>query len=156
MKLRVAAPGRLQHAGAATYVDDYTKRIARIVDIERMTIREARRRKGGVNRRAQSDEAAALLNALPRGAVLVALDPTGRTMDSDALLLWLVGLMDSGVRDLVFAIGGPDGHTPEVLKASRYRLSLSAMTLPHELAEVVLLEQLYRALTRWKGFPYHR
>ena len=66
------------------------------------------------------------------------------------------GLIEGGAREVVFVVGGPDGLSAEILEASRYRMSLSPMTLPHELAEVVLLEQLYRALTRWKGLPYHR
>ena len=156
MRISVAAPGRLQHAGACTYVDDYTKRIRRILPIARLTIREAKRAKGGVNRRARASESAALLGAVPPGAVLAALDVEGRVLDSDAFLLWLVGLAESGTGDLVFAIGGPDGHESGVLEAAHHRIALSPMVLPHELAEVVLMEQIYRALTRWKGFPYHR
>lgn len=156
MRLGVAVPGKLHHDGARAYVDDYRRRISRILPIDRITVREAKRHKGGVNRRARAAESAALLNAIPKGSVLVALDVQGRSYDSDAFLLWLVGLMETGTRDLVFAIGGPDGHEAGVLEAARYRIALSPMVLPHELAEVVLMEQLYRALTRWKGFPYHR
>ncbi|MCO4759960.1 MAG: 23S rRNA (pseudouridine(1915)-N(3))-methyltransferase RlmH [Myxococcales bacterium] len=156
MKLLVAAPGRIHHPAAQNYLDDYTRRIQRIMPVDRLTIREAKRSKGGVNKRARKRESAAVLNAVPQGAVLAALDVQGKVYDSNAFLLWLVGLAESGTRDLVFAIGGPDGHEPGVLEAARYRIALSPMVLPHELAEVVLMEQIYRALTRWKGFPYHR
>ncbi len=156
MRLTVAAPGRLNHAAARAYVEDYTNRIRRIVPIQRLTVREAKRSKGGVNRRARASESAAILGAIPKGSVLVALDVQGKSYDSDAFLSWLIGLAESGARDIAFAIGGPDGHEDGVLNAARYRIALSPMVLPHELAEVVLMEQVYRALTRWKGFPYHR
>lgn len=127
-----------------------------MVALERHSPKQSRRRKGGLDRRAMAEEGKALLASLPSGATLVALSPDGRSMDSDQFLRWFVDLAERGVRDLAFVIGGPDGLDASVLQASTYKLSLSAMTLPHELAEVVLMEQLYRALTRWRGLPYHR
>lgn len=156
MRIGIAAPGKLKHPGAIAFADDYMKRISRIVDVHRVAVRAPRRRAAGFDKQARLTEAQNLLRAIPGGAVIVALDVGGRTMDSQAFLLWLVGMLEGGARDLVFAIGGPDGHDQSVLDASRYRISLGPMVLPHDLAEVVLLEQLYRALTRWKGFPYHR
>ncbi len=156
MRLIVAAPGRLHHAGAQAFAEDYYRRIERIMPIHRQTAREARRRKGGRDRGAMDRESAALLRTIPQGATLVALDVSGRSMNSQAFLLWLVGLAETGMRDLAFVIGGPDGLSETVLSRCDRKLSLSPMVLPHELAEVVLLEQIYRALTRWKGLPYHR
>lgn len=156
MRITVLAPGRLHHDGAVRYVSDYLQRIERIVPVARQTVREARRSKGGADRQAMSRESELLLRVIPRGAVLVALDIQGRQMDSQAFLLWLVGQIEAGPRELAFVIGGPDGLSADVLAAANHRISLSPMTLPHELAEVVLMEQIYRALTRWKGLPYHR
>lgn len=90
------------------------------------------------------------------GAHAVALDLGGAIMDSDRFYNWLIGLAESGTRDLCFFIGGPDGHDAALLDMCRSKLALSTMVLPHEMAEVVLLEQTYRALTRWKNLPYHR
>lgn len=156
MRLIIAVPGRLKHPGAQAYADDYASRIERIMPMHRQTIREARRGKGGRDPRALDQESAALLQSIPQGAVLASMDVAGRQMNSQAFLLWLVGLAEAGTRDLAFVIGGPDGLSREVLNASDHRISLSSMVLPHELAEVVLLEQIYRALSRWKGLPYHR
>ncbi len=156
MRLNIAAPGRLHHPGAQAFAEDYTQRISRIMPVHRQTIREARRRKGGRDRRAIDKESAALLRTIPQGAVLVAMDVGGRAMSSQAFLLWLVGMAETGTRDLAFVIGGPDGLSDEILAAADRKLSLSPMVLPHELAEVLLLEQIYRALSRWKGLPYHR
>ncbi len=156
MQLVIAAPGRLQHPAAQAWAEDYLGRIARIVPVSRLTGREAKRRKGGVDRQARHRESAALLAGLPPGALKVALDVGGREMDSDTFLAWLRGCIEMGGPAIAFVIGGPDGHDPDVLAACDLALSISPMVLPHELAEVVLLEQLYRALTRWKGLPYHR
>jgi|ETNmetMinimDraft_26_1059896.scaffolds.fasta_scaffold64679_2 23S rRNA (pseudouridine1915-N3)-methyltransferase len=156
MRLIIAAPGRLHHPGAQAFAEDYSRRIERIMPLHRQTIREARRRKGGRDPRAQDKESAALLRTIPQGATLVAMDAGGKAMNSEAFLLWLVGLAETGTRHLAFVIGGPDGLSREVLEASDRKLSLSPMVLPHELAEVLLLEQIYRALCRWKGLPYHR
>ena len=63
---------------------------------------------------------------------------------------------DDGIRDMAFLIGGPDGHGAEIRQTAQSALSLSAMTLPHGLARVMLAEQLYRAATIIAGHPYHR
>ena len=156
MRIGVAAPGRLKHPGAIAYADDFMKRIGRIAPIHRVAVRAPRRQKRGFDPNARNAEAQALLRAIPGGSIVVALDVEGRKLDSQSFLLWLIGLIEGGARDIVFVIGGPDGLDHSVLEASHNKISLGPMTLPHDMAEVVLLEQIYRALTRWKGFPYHR
>lgn len=156
MRLHVAVPGKLHHAGAIAWADDLYGRIQRIVPIERRTTREARRGKGGLDATARDREDAALVAQLPAGGLGVALEPGGQAMDSDRFGQWLVGQAEAGSKDVCFFIGGPDGLGPQVRAACRQTLALSPMVLPHELAEVVLLEQVYRALTRWKNLPYHR
>ncbi len=156
MRIGIAAPGRLKHAGTIALADDYMKRIGRIVSFHRVAVRAPRRQKRGFDPNARQQEARNLMRSIPRGSILTAMDVEGRSFDSHAFLLWLVGLIEAGNRDLVFVIGGPDGLDHAVLEKANYRISLGPMVLPHELAEVVLLEQVYRALTRWKGLPYHR
>jgi 23S rRNA (pseudouridine1915-N3)-methyltransferase len=101
-------------------------------------------------------EATAILAALPDKAVLVALDERGQTLDSRAFALRLSAWRDNGLSDVVFAIGGADGHGPALVERSDLRLAFGAMTWPHQLARVMLFEQLYRAITIWSGHPYHR
>jgi len=101
-------------------------------------------------------ESAALLAACPPGAWRVALDLEGRPLDSDAFLEFVRRRQDTGTRALAFLVGGPSGLTRELVAACESRLCLSRMTLPHELAEVVLWEQIYRVATRLRGLPYHR
>lgn len=156
MRIGIAAPGKLKHPGAIAYAADYMKRIQRIMPVHRVAVRSPRRQHGGFDRAARSAEADRLLQAIPAGSIVCALDVEGKSFDSHSFLLWLVGLIEGGSRDLVFVIGGPDGLDQSVIDASNYRVSLGPLVLPHDMAEVVLLEQVYRALTRWKGFPYHR
>ena len=88
--------------------------------------------------------------------VIVLLDQRGKQLSSDALAEWLRSLRDEGQQRIVFAIGPADGWTAEDRKQAALLLSLGPMTLPHELARVVVSEQLYRAFTILAGHPYHR
>ena len=102
------------------------------------------------------DEAAKLTKKLPDAAYLVALDEKGRNMSSEAFAKQLGKLRDSGVRDVVFLIGGPDGLAPSLKDRAKERLALGAQTWPHLLARAMLTEQIYRACTILSGHPYHR
>ncbi len=155
MKIRLIAPGRPTHPGAVAYADDYGARIDRLVGYERTVVREGKRGRGR-DPRAKGDENAALLAAIPPGSLVVALDAAGKRHDSEGFLQWMVSAQESGSREIAFLIGGPDGLSADVRSVAQHTISLSPMILPHELAEVVLLEAVYRALMRWKGLPYHR
>jgi 23S rRNA (pseudouridine1915-N3)-methyltransferase len=97
-----------------------------------------------------------ILDALPAGARLVALDERGRVWPSREFAEQLRGWRDRGPAEIVFAIGGADGLSPAVLDRAVAVLSLGAMTWPHFLARGMLLEQLYRAQQILAGHPYHR
>jgi 23S rRNA (pseudouridine1915-N3)-methyltransferase len=90
------------------------------------------------------------------GNYLIALDREGKPMSSEQLAEFLRRQIDSGIRKMDFVIGGPVGLDSKIIAGANLRLSLSTMTLPHELARVVLLEQLYRAFTIMRGEPYHK
>ncbi len=85
-------------------------------------------------------------------AVKIMLDPAGRKLDSAGF----IKLIDGETRDVVFLLGGSDGLTDEMRSSADLLISLSPMTMPHELARVVLAEQIYRALTTLRGHPYPR
>jgi 23S rRNA (pseudouridine1915-N3)-methyltransferase len=103
-----------------------------------------------------AEESALLGRWRDEGRALIVLDESGRTMTSRAFAEVLSRLRDDGVADCVMAIGGPDGHDPAILPASRLLLSFGRQTWPHQLARVMLAEQLYRAATILAGHPYHR
>jgi 23S rRNA (pseudouridine1915-N3)-methyltransferase len=102
------------------------------------------------------EEAAKLDRMLADGAALVLLDERGGNIGSEELAGWLGKRRDSGQRDLVIAIGGPDGHAPELARKAVLSLSFGALTWPHQLARVMLAEQLYRIASIAAGHPYHR
>lgn len=101
------------------------------------------------------EEGERLLAAAPRGAHLIALERTGRVIDTAALAARLQDWQQQGVTPAIL-IGGPEGLDPACLAAAREQWSLSALTLPHPLVRVLLAEQLYRAWSIMAGHPYHR
>ncbi len=115
---------------------------------------EERRPLSGRERKAR--EGKLLLDALPKGASLIALDEGGKAMGSEALAKLMGDFADSGLGELAFAIGGAEGHDPTVKAASDRLLSLGPMTWPHMLARALLAEQLFRAQSILTGHPYHR
>lgn len=102
-----------------------------------------------------AEEGRRLLAAVRPGDWLVTLDERGRERTSVELSRWLGARIQDG-RDLVLAIGGPDGFAEEVRARANESWSLSRLTLPHALVRVVLVEQIYRAVTLLDGHPYHR
>jgi 23S rRNA (pseudouridine1915-N3)-methyltransferase len=140
MKIKVAWIGKTKEPAIQTLTNEYLKRISRYADI------------AGI---AQKDEAAIL--SLARGKErhkLVLLDSRGKQLSSEELAEFLEREQLNAV-PLVFAIGGSDGFSEEARRHAAFTLSLGKMTLPHELARVVLVEQLYRAFTILKHHPYH-
>lgn len=152
MKLHVIAVGKLRPALRET-CDDYLRRLGKFVPVAEREVREAGR--AGSPAKQRDDEARFLLEALPPAATTVVLDQGGASWSSEDLAArldeWRIA-----ARDVAFVIGGAAGFAPAVLAHSDLRWSLGPLTLPHELARVIVAEQLYRASTILRGEPYHR
>lgn len=103
-----------------------------------------------------ADEARRLLDAVAGAEHRIALDERHDQLASEPFARRLAVLRDGGTAHLAFLIGGPDGHARDLVRGAHGRLSLGAMTLPHGLARLILVEQLYRAATILSGHPYHR
>lgn len=101
-------------------------------------------------------EGALILEALPENALIIALDIAGRALSSEQLARTIEERSIDGVSHLVFVIGGSDGLTSEVKARAALRMSFGPITLPHNLARVVLLEQIYRAFKIIRREPYHK
>lgn len=159
MRLHIACIGRLKAGPESDLFDRYADRIAkagRAVSIGPLSVIELPESRAQRPAERKAEEARGLLAALPSGAVAVALDETGRTLDSPAFAARLGNWRDAGTADLAFVIGGPDGHGAAVLDAARLTLALGPMTWPHQLVRSLLAEQVYRAITILSGHPYHR
>jgi len=102
-------------------------------------------------------EEGALLRLVPDGALLIALDQRGDLVTSEDLAHGFIGREEQhgGGRPLAFAIGGPDGHSDALRRRAGKAIAFGRIVLPHRLARIVLLEQLYRAFTSLRGHPYH-
>lgn len=154
MKLTVLAVGRLKERHWRDAADEYLKRLRPYADVREVEVRD--RDVTADEPRALREEAAALLKALPESAHVVVLDVAGRQLSSEAFSARLEELKTGGVSHIAFVLGGAAGLAPEVVGRADERLSLGPMTLPHQLARVVLLEQVYRAFRISCCEPYHR
>jgi 23S rRNA (pseudouridine1915-N3)-methyltransferase len=140
MRLRLLMLGKTRRLELRAALDDYVKRISRAVPIEVNEVRDA-------------DAALKRLDA-DRAAIALLLDAGGKAFDSQSLASWLADQRDRGTRELVFVCGDADGLPESLRKRVAQKLSLSPMTYSHELARVMLAEQLYRAFAILSGSPY--
>ena len=153
MRVRVLAAGTRLPGWLNEGFAEYAKRMPRETPLELKEIALARG--AGSAEAARREEGGRMLAALGEGCYVVALEVGGRSFSTEALArFWAARLKDG--RELAFLIGGPEGLGEACLARADERLSLSALTLPHGLARVVLAEQLYRASSLLKGHPYHR
>ena len=153
MRLRLLAVGRDRSGLYAPAVGEYASRLARTVRFELAEVPEARKLAG--TPRAREEEGATLLARIPAREHVVALDEHGEERTSVAFADRVRRWLERG-RDVTLVIGGADGLASEVLARADEKLALSRLTLPHRLARLVLVEQLYRAMTILRGEPYHR
>jgi 23S rRNA (pseudouridine1915-N3)-methyltransferase len=152
VRLTLLAVGRLRPALRAA-ADDYLTRLGRYGTVEEREVREAGRAR--TIETGQRDEHAALVAKLPAGSRMVALDRGGKPWSSEELATRLDDWR-LAARPVTFVIGGSHGLAPALLAGADDVWSLGALTLPHELARVVVLEQLYRGCTILRGEPYHK
>ncbi|HET6150105.1 MAG TPA: 23S rRNA (pseudouridine(1915)-N(3))-methyltransferase RlmH [Polyangia bacterium] len=136
----VLAVGKMRDRHLHAACDDYLERARRHLPVEVVEV-------------ADDDE---LVRRIPPSSLVVALTPGGQSWDTPRFSGFIGEQMLRGTRALVFLIGGADGLSQAALARSAHRLSLSALTLPHRLARVVLCEQVYRALSILRGEPYSR
>jgi len=153
VRFRVAAVGRVKEPHWRAACDEYLKRLRPYATVEVVEI--ADRDIGPDEARAVAAEGADLLRAIPDGSYVIALDLGGTQRTSERFAAELAELMVRGRSDVTFVIGGAAGLAPEVRARADESLALSKMTLPHQLARVVLLEQLYRAFRIMRNEPYH-
>lgn len=146
MRLTIISVGRDRSGLFEPAVQEYVGRIRRRHPVEIVELKEA-----GSGKR----EAEAILSKVSARDVLVCLDERGRCLSSPELADHL-GRWRDAARDVVFVIGGDEGHGPGVRERAQLTWSLSRLVLPHRLARVVVAEQLYRALTILAGEPYHK
>jgi 23S rRNA (pseudouridine1915-N3)-methyltransferase len=155
MTIELIAVGKPRSGGCITLADDYLKRLHSFgINVRERFVAEVRAGGRYSAGHAREREGRTLLDAVGNtSANVIALDPLGRLMDSPSLS---ERLTEWGRPRAVFLIGGPSGHSDEVRQRADVLWSLSPLTFPHELARVLLWEQIYRGITMQRGIPYHK
>lgn len=140
MKIRLLLLGKTRRAELRALLDEYVKRISKSCPIEVIEVRDV-------------TAAAKKLDA-DRAATAVLLDAAGKSYDSESFAKWIEGQRDRGTREIILVCGDADGFPAELRERVKQKVSLSAMTYSHELARVMLAEQIYRAFAILAGSPY--
>lgn len=160
MQLTVFAVGRMKNGPERDLAGRYFDRLGKAGPAVGLTwggVTEIAESRNGSEVQRKAEEAAQCLALVQDGSArLIALDEGGKSLSSQDFSAHVATMRDDGVRRAIFAIGGPDGHAPELLAQADLRISLGRMTFPHQIVRVLIAEQLYRAVTILAGHPYHR
>lgn len=156
MKCIVPLLGKTRESYLAAGIDDFAGRLRHFAQLELPLLREKKRTAKDDPVRLAREEGQALVHCLPRSARVVALAPAGSQLSSEEFADLLGRWEEQGIRETAFLIGGPTGLPPELIRDADFVLSLSRMTFTHEMARLLLLEQLYRAFAIRAGTGYHK
>ncbi len=155
MRVHLIAIGQRMPAWVAEGFQSYRKRLGRELPFELRELPAVARSRGQAPARAIDEEGVRLLAAVPDGALIVLLDERGKPWTTRQLADEVAAWRQQG-RDVALLVGGADGVSENVRAAAQRSWSLSALTLPHPLVRVIVIEQLYRAVSLLGGHPYHR
>ncbi len=155
----MVAVGRLKPGPEKIMAGDYLTRaegFGRKCGVTRIGITEFSESQASSPASRMAEEGKLVAAALPARVFSIVLDERGKALASEAFADLLRRHLDGGTQDMAFLIGGPDGHAPGIREGAGLLLGFGPMTWPHRLVRVMLLEQIYRALTIIAGHPYHR
>ena len=150
MKFRFIWVGKTRNLNWRALQDEYLQRLSHFVKCESVEVRDSGHGEG------KEIEGKRILEKLNPSSLVCLLDVAGRTLSSEMLATTVENWQDRGVKEVAFVIGGVDGVSAAIAERADFVLSLSILTFTHEMARVVMLEQLYRAFTIIKGFPYQK
>jgi 23S rRNA (pseudouridine1915-N3)-methyltransferase len=159
MKITIAAVGKLKERYLKDGISEYTKRLSRFAEIELIEVEDEHAPESlsaAQESQVKQREAERLLKRIKDGTYIVLLDLAGEVLDSQGFSTKLENIMLSGNSHITFIIGGSLGLDQSLIRAADYRICLSKMTFPHQLARLILLEQVYRAFKIMKNETYHK
>ncbi|MCI0494932.1 23S rRNA (pseudouridine(1915)-N(3))-methyltransferase RlmH [candidate division KSB1 bacterium] len=156
MKIKIIVVGKTKEKFLQIGEKEFQQRLARYCQVEWITIKEEKIVTGKSDHQIKASEAERILHKIATKSWKVALDRDGEPMGSEDLAAWLQKKMNEGTSEFEFIIGGALGLDPVVLNSVNQVLSLSQMTFTHEMSRLILVEQLYRALTILRGEKYHK
>jgi 23S rRNA (pseudouridine1915-N3)-methyltransferase len=155
MKITIIAVGKTSDKPVQLLMDNYLKRLGHYVKTEWIEIPDYKNRGKVSSDELKKIEGGLILSKLKGGDVLVLLDEKGKEFSSNEFSDYFKKKMNSGIKNLVFVIGGAYGFSDEVYSKAQGKIALSKMTFPHQLIRVFILEQIYRGFTIIRGEPYH-
>ncbi|UPS91430.1 23S rRNA (pseudouridine(1915)-N(3))-methyltransferase RlmH [Bizionia sp. M204] len=155
MTIKLLAIGKTDNKQLQVLIDDYQKRLSHYIKFEFEIIPDLKKVKNLSEAQQKDKEGQLILSKLNPTDTLILLDENGKQMHSVAFSEYVQKYMNSGIKQLVFVIGGPYGFSEAVYAKAQGKLSLSKMTFSHQMIRLFMVEQLYRAFTILKNEPYH-
>ena len=155
MQIKLLAIGKTDNKAIQTLIDDYSSRLGHYIRFELEVIPDLKQSKSLSESLQKEKEGELILKKLSSSDELILLDERGKTYSSLEFSDYLQKKMNSGLKQLVFVIGGPYGFSEAVYERAHGKISLSKMTLSHQMIRPFVVEQLYRAMTILRNEPYH-
>ena len=155
MNIKLLAIGKTDNKALQTLIDDYTKRLSFYIKFELEIIPDIKNVKNLSEIQQKEKEGDLILSKISQTDQLILLDENGTTFSSIGFSDYLQKKMNTGIKTLVFVIGGPYGFSKEIYKKAKGKISLSEMTFSHQMVRLFVIEQIYRGFTILKNEPYH-
>ncbi|OAB78891.1 23S rRNA (pseudouridine(1915)-N(3))-methyltransferase RlmH [Cochleicola gelatinilyticus] len=155
MKITLLAIGKTDNKQLQTLIEDYTKRLRHYVSFDFEIIRDIKNAKNLSEDQQKKLEGEEILKRLTPSDQLILLDENGKSFTSEAFSKYLQKKMNSGLKQLIFVIGGPYGFSNEIYQRANGKIALSSMTFSHQMIRLFFVEQVYRGFTILKNEPYH-
>ena len=155
MKITLLAIGKTDNSSLNKMIDDYTKRLSNYVNFELVVIPDIKNSKNMSYKEQKNKEGNLILSKTEKSDIVVLLDENGKSYSSVGFSSFLQKKMNSGIKKIIFIIGGPYGFSEDVYKRSNGKISLSEMTFSHQMVRLFFIEQLYRGFTILNNQPYH-
>lgn len=155
MTITLLAIGKTDNKNLIALIDDYQKRLSHYVKFNLEVIPDIKNVKNLSEKQQKEKEGELILSKITKSDVLILLDENGKQHDSVAFANYLQKHMNSGIKNLIFVIGGPYGFSETVYERANGKLSLSKMTFSHQMVRLFFIEQLYRGFTILRNEPYH-
>lgn len=155
MNIKLLTIGKTDDKALQSLIDDYTKRLSFYIKFDLEIIPDIKNVKNLSVNQQKEKEGALIMAKLTATDQLILLDENGITFSSIGFSDYMQRKMNSGVKTLVFVVGGPYGFSDEVYQKAEGKISLSPMTFSHQMARLIFIEQLYRGLTILRNEPYH-
>jgi 23S rRNA (pseudouridine1915-N3)-methyltransferase len=155
MQIKLLAIGKTDNKQLQTLIDDYQKRLGHYIKFSFDIIPDIKNVKNLSEKQQKQKEGELILNKVSNSDVLILLDENGKQLDSVGFSNYLQKHMNSGIKQIIFVIGGPYGFSEDVYNKAQGKLSLSKMTFSHQMVRLFIIEQLYRGFTILRNEPYH-